>query len=553
MAAKTQPISPPEPAELSEERPHGSRLGLRELALACIGLSIAGIVAYAPHILNGGFYLDDWANGAGTLRPAGGPSVGHALSYFSGLTLYRPVLVLYVPLTYFVFGTHMAYQLAWATVLAIVVAILLYGILRTLAVPWFHAGMVAVLSLVYPWFDSTRLWETASQASLSIIFAAAGLWLALAMLRHSSPRYHAASGFLYLLSILTYEVTLPLVATAGLLYTLCAGWRVARLRWLVDIAVAGVGGLWVGLQTNHESMGMSADLHHLKEIIVSGGTILGRTLIPFGPEPHTALALALLGSLVVCGVASYRYELIGTVKQSSWGSSRTWLVVVAGGFALAVLGWIMYIPANPYYTPSVYGFTNRVNALAGFGLIIAVYGTLGIAGSLLGALVRRPNSAMAVTVVLGLLLGAAYVDILQRHTRIWNSAFRAEMAGIGVMRTQFPRLRSGTTLFTSDYPAYQTLGVPIFSAGWDVNGMVKLQYKDGTLSAYPLLPGLRLACRAKGVALQGPGAPPVTASYGTAILLDMKTGHHNQPMDQAQCQQVTGGYTPGPLYLSLTY
>lgn len=554
MSVETQPV-PQSAKERLREATRQSRprncLTLREFALACTALAVVGILAYAPHILNGGFYLDDWANGAGALRPPGGPGMGHALSYFRQITLYRPVLVLYVPLTYFVLGTHMAYQLAWAAILAIAVATLIYGVLRTLGVPWVHAGVMSSLSLVYPWFDSTRLWETAGQASLSIMFTAAGLWLALVVMRGRSPRYHAGPALLYLLSILTYEVTLPFIAAAGVLYTLRGGWRNARVRWLIDIAVVIAGGLWVGLQTNHESMGVSADLRHLEEIVVSGGTILGRTLIPFGQEPHTALALALLGVILLGGVIMRWHKGLRRVESSV--NSLNWLAVVSGGFALAVLGWIMYIPANPYYTPSVYGFTNRVNALAGFGLVICAYGLLGIIGTFVGACAKKANVAIIVTVVLGVLLGLTYADVLEHHAKIWDTAFRAEMAGIGVMRTQFPTLPMDTTLFTSNYPAYQTLGVPIFATSWDVNGMVKLQYKDGTLSAYPVLPGLELVCRVGGVGLLGVGAPPVTAPYGTAVLLDIRTGMHDRPTDRGQCEAVVGGYKPGPLYLSLTY
>jgi hypothetical protein len=150
-------------------------------------------------------------------------------------------------------------------------------------------------------------------------------------------------------------------------------------------------------------------------------------------------------------------------------------------------------------------------------------------------------------------VGVAYVHVLERHSGIWNTAYRAESAAIGEMRTQFPRLPSGATVFASDYPDYQTLGVPIFSAQWDIDGMIKLQYKDGSLSAYSVLPGLSLVCRESGVGLQGAEAPTITAPYGDARLLDLQTGRHSQPRDQRECQAEAGGYVPGPLYLSLSY
>jgi hypothetical protein len=524
---------------------------LRELIGAWFALTVVGGLAFAPHVLHGGFYLDDWSNGAGALRPPGGPSFDHALSYFANTTLYRPVLVLYVPLTYFVFGTHMAYQLAWAASLAILVAGILYGILRTLGVPWVHAWLVAALTIIYPWFDSTRFWATADQATLSIVFASAGLWLAFIGLQRHSWRWHSCAALLYLLSILTYEITLPLIAGFGVLYCLRTGWRAAKARWAIDLLVVVVGGLWVGTQTNHESYGISADFTHLREIITAGGAILGRTLVPVGTE-HTTLALIAVALALIAGLAVLRAPRTRSLYGDGWGL-RSWLLLAAGGLFVAVLGWTMFIPANPYYTPSVYGVTNRVNALAGFGLVITVYAVFGVVGALVGRLRPTMRALPGLTIILGLLLGVAYVKVLEHHSKIWNAAYRAEEAGIGEMRMQFPKLPPGTTVFVSNYPAYQTLGVPIFSSSWDVNGMIKLQYKDGTLSAYPVIAGLSLVCRADGVGLQGAGAPTITAPYGTAQLLDVGTGRHSRPGDERECQAVAASYAPGPLYLSLTY
>jgi len=138
-------------------------------------------------------------------------------------------------------------------------------------------------------------------------------------------------------------------------------------------------------------------------------------------------------------------------------------VLSVTGLVIAGLGWIMFIPADPYYTPSVYGFTNRVNSLAGFGLVMALYGALGIVGAMVGRAWR--NSAAVAAIVplcLGVAVGVTYMRVLSRHAKIWNAAFRAELTGIDQMRKQLPDPRSGTTVFTSGYPANQTLGVPIF-------------------------------------------------------------------------------------------
>jgi hypothetical protein len=528
------------------------RLSRGELLLAWGGLAIVAALAFIPHIRHGGFYLDDWSNAAGALQPPGGPGVGNALSYFADLTIYRPVLVVYVPALYFAFGMSMDLHLIWSAFLALCVAGLLYGVLRTVGVPWFHAWAIAALTLVYPWFDSVRLWATASQISLSVALALGGLWLALAALRRPSWRWHLGAAALYLLSILTYEVTLPLIAAAGLLYVLRSGWAAARGRWAIDLAVVVAGAAWVGSQTKRETSSFSDNLEHLEQIVSAGGTLLGRTLLPVGAQ-QTTLALAFVAFVLLAGLATLVLLRREPSGGSAWGL-REWLLLSAGGLAVAALGWFMFIPADPYYTPSVYGMTNRVNGLAGLGLVIAVYGCFGVLGNLIGQLrPQAPVVAVAVTLALGGALGIGFVDTLRRHITIWDAAFVAERAAIDQLRTEFPRLRPETTLFVGGYPANQTLGVTILGATWDLDGMVKSEYEDGTLWAYPVLPGLRLACLPQGVRLVGEGAPPTTPPYGKALLVQLPTGERARPRSRAQCREVADRYVPGPLYLSYSY
>jgi len=544
-----------------EARPAGARgaLALRrpftrlEFLLALLGLSLVTAAALWPHIRHGGFYMDDWANAAGSLQPPGGHHLGEALSYFASLTIYRPVLVLYVPLTFFAFGTHAAYHLAWAAALAMLAATMFYAVLRTVGVPWVHALVIAALTIVFPWSDSTRLWATADQETLSILFMMTGLFVALVGLRRREWKWHAAAAILYLLSILTYEVTIPLIACAGLLYCVLVGWRRARARWLIDIAVAGAGAIWVAVHTNRSPSGLSGDIDHLKIIVTNGGTILGRAGLPIGSQ-RTTLVLCVLMLTLGVGVAAYLFRGRRFTERGSWGL-REWLFLLVGGLALAALGWMMFIPADPYYTPSVYGMTNRVNGLAAFGLVTAVYSAFGVVSSLAaGALPgRRALVGATVALLLGLALLASYTHVLRRHISIWDTAYRAENTAIERLEADRPRLPHDTTIFAGSYPAYQTLGVPILGATWDLDGMVKLGYEDMSLHTVPILPERHLICRQGWVALVGPGVPQVTAPYRSALLIDLQTGREAHPHSRASCRQVVDGFVPGPLYLSSAY
>ena len=528
---------------------------MREVLVAWAGLALLCAIAYLPNIRHGGFYLDDWSNAAITLQGAGG-NLWSAASDFAGNSLYRPVLLVYVPFTYIVFGMHMALHLVWVTILALLAAGMLYGVLRTVEVPRLHAWLVSALTLLYPWYDSTRLWATGGQLTLSITIMLAGLWIALVGLSRRSWRWHACAALLYLVSILTYEITLPVIAMAGALYTARVGWRRARMRWGVDLLVVLAGGIWVAVTTTRARSSLAGDLSHLGEIVTSGGTLLGRTALPIGPQ-HTTLALGLLFAVLAAGLLAYMFGRRPVTDTAEWGL-REWLLMAGAGLILAALGWAMLIPADPnYYTPNIFGVNNRINALAGIGLVVTIYGGFGVLGALIGRVSPRAVTlGVAVTLTMAAALGLANLHKLRVHTQIWNTAFLAEKNGLRRIHERFPRLAPGTTLFVSGYPANQTQGVTIFSSTWDLEGMVRTIYDDGTLSALPVYEGLRLACGREALRLEGegPGGEVVSeVRYGEARLLDLATARRASPRNRRACRSVVHGFVPGPVSVSASY
>lgn len=543
-----------------DTRPGSGPTG-RELALAWSALALLGILIFLPHVLHGGFYLDDWWNAALTLHNSHGNSFGNVAGSFAETTLFRPMLVLYVPLTYWIFGMHMWLHLAWAAFLGIGVSALLYAVLRTLRLPWIHALAICALVLVYPWFDSTRLWPTGDQIALSTAFALGGLWLALTGLSRDSWKLHVAAAVLFLTSILTYEIALPSIAGFGLLYAWRFGWARARQRWAIDLVVVIIGGAWVLSHTRRTASGPSGDLSHLRIIISQGAEIVARTLAPVGPQ-RTALPLILLGIVLALGALSLRLPRSDQGEEPGMGMSG-WLFCAAVGLGTVVLGWVIFIPADPYYTPSFYGATNRVNGIAGIGAVILVYATFGVVGSLVTRLARRRAVAigLAMTLIFGGVLGIGYVTVLRRHIGIWNSAYQAEATALQKIKAQYPTLPPGSTLFTTNYPANETWGVPILSSGWDLHGMVKDEYGESILHAAPLLPGYGFVCLPEGMEIRvlGPtgapdGEPLVRAqTYKSARIFDIEDERAFQPNSQATCRRAVKGLEPGPLILSGSY
>ncbi len=529
-------------------------LSLGELGVALAGLAAIALLSLGPRIQYGGFSMDDWSNGALALEPSGSRGFGEAVSEFASFTLYRPVLVIYIPLKYFAFGMDAHVHLAFSALLAVLAATMFYGVLRMLGMPWIHAALIGALAIVFPWSDSTRLWVTADLVTLSLVFLFAGLLVALQGLERPGWRWHGCAVSLYLLSLLTYEVTLPLVACLGVLYCIRAGWRAARWRWLADLTVTVAAAIWVWANNSKPKSGISEDFSHLREIIEQGGVVLGHAGFPFG-SPDTTLVLAAVAVVFLLGAyvrfrSPQRFD-----RGADWGL-REWLALTLGGIALAALGWIIFVPAEPYYTPSVIGEVNRINGLAGFGLILVVYGTLGTLGALLsGGSARRVLLASVVTALLGIGLLASYTHVLRRHIQEWNLAYAAASEALRKTQRQFPRLPPDSTVLTAGYPAYQAPGVPILATNWDYDNMVKMAYGDGSLAAYPLVEDidLRLLCRSREMVVKREDETLRIAPYGTLRLLDLATGKTAAPRNPHACRQAVADYVPGPTFLSETY
>lgn len=527
----------------------------REVILALLGLLALAAVVLGPYIANGGFFLDDWADSAGTLYTPGGHTLGNVLSYFNDLFEYRPVLIVYTPLKYTILGTSITLNLIWITFMSVLVSLLVYTILRTVRLPWPHAGLIAALTVVYPWYDSLRFWVGTNPPLLGIFIAFAGIQVALVGVIRRSWRWHIAALVLYLLSVLAYELTAPVILAAGFLYVAMMGFRPALSRWAADVVVVAAGLLWVGTHTNRPVSGLSGDLEHLWDIVKGGRDMIAWTFYPLGSTPRTALVFAAIAVVLIAGLVVYaRGRRSGDdFSESGWGL-REWLLLGGAGLAVAVLGWVMFIPADPYYTPSIYAATNRVNALSGYGLVILAYAVVAIGVTAAAALWRplRRWSAL-VTVALMLLLGAAWVHVLDRHAGSWEAAYRAERTALDRIERTYPELPPGSTVFASNYPSYQALGVPIFAYSWDLNGAVQDEYETSEVSASPVLPRTELQCRADGVGLSGEGAPETSGAYGSVKLIDLTTGFHVEPRNRRQCERVAAKFVPGPEYVQFEY
>src|SRR5262249_48179473 len=342
-------------------------------------LIVVGLIGYAGHIRNGGFVYDDWANSALYHYPSS-PGFSGAVSDYWDLTSYRPVLAIYIPVVEAVFGYHMGFHLAWAFLLGVGMSVSLFFLLGALGLPRVAAGTIAVLVLLFPASDATRLWAVSSAASLAIILYCLGALLALRGLRGPGRGWlaHAGAVALYALSILTYEIAAGPILLSVLVYRRVAPWRRAAYMWLVDLVVVVPILLLVTSKNGRGKLTFSQELHHVRTIADQGLTVLANAAAPIG-SPKRDLVLAVIVARIACSAIVWR--LLPQLDPAR-AELKRWLIVVPFAVLATALGWLIFIPADPYYSPLTLGVGNRTNALAAVGIVTLVYALAAMVGTL---------------------------------------------------------------------------------------------------------------------------------------------------------------------------
>lgn len=524
-----------------------SRVSRAEIAVAAALLMALAAVAYGWHVADGGFYYDDWANAANTHHPIGGGGFGAVIDYYADFTAYRPTLILYIPLTHWIFGDHASLHLAWAAVLTATMSASFYWVLRLLAVERLHAGVMAALVTLFPFADATRLWSTASVTALAIALWLAGLGVAVLAFRAEGRRatlLHGGSLALYLLSLWTYEITAAAVGVSGLLYFTQVPWRRALRRWAVDGAALVASLLILTTSTQNEALGVADLDNHARLIAREGAQIIALALVPFG-TPARWLICGLIAA--VGALAAGVWLTLGRADPLRRPLLR-WLGVGVAGVVVAAAGWVVFVPAHWYYTPTPLGLANRVNVLATLGLVMLAYATLMVLGLLVSRALPRLGRAWLVVPLAGAIaIGAGYADRLLDDERTWNRASDAENRVLDALSAALPAPRPHSTVLTFGAPGWQGPGVPIFASSWDLNGAVKMLWDDWRIDGFPVVQGTSVSCGSKGIVLVGGGYPPQPRPYGSVYLVDVVARRVARPRSLAQCNAAVPRFRPGPL------
>jgi hypothetical protein len=255
-------------------------------------------------------------------------------------------------------------------------------------------------------------------------------------------------------------------------------------------------------------------------VLVGGGALLVRRMLPAGAPERPLLG---------------RY-----------------LALLLAGIVTIAAGYIMFIPADPYFSPGRLGVGNRVNAFATFGYVMSFYALARLAGLLLfRGLPRARTWALATALVLSFIACVSFVKKVEHDAGNYNKAYVLERQVLGTIHTLVPRPAPGTTFYSFGHAGFYAPGVPVFGAEWDLNGAVKIEYHDGSLAAQPILQGMVLTCAPDGVTpgTSGGGVTHGQVPYGKAVAVDIATQQAIALNSRAACLSAAKRFQPGPAQL----
>ena len=556
-------VSPLDTATMPEQRPDqriGARLAAALLArssptalelLTCGALLLAlGAGVFAAHVRDGGFYSDDWAAAAeyqaaaareeGVLAALAGATNGTLLAF-------RPVLALVLPLPHALFGLEPRGHLALAVMLAALASLCLYWLLRTVSVERLHAGAIAALVLIFPWSDATRLWATASANNLAVCFYLLGTLLAVRGLHRSGRRalaVHAGAISLYLLSVLTYEVTALAILGSGLLYAACSTRPAALRRWPWDVAAVGTALALVGLNTPREVRPPSELVVRAGAFADEGLSVLAAAAMPFWAVPRP-VALGVLAAVIGAAAVLVRSLAEGDPDRDHL---RRWLALACAGAIGVVAGYAMFLPGEDHYSPLKEGLSNRVNLLAGLGHVTLVYSAAVLAAAL-AARASSGGGARAAIVALPALTASAlalgYASEIKGHMAGYARTTDYQGRLLTVIRREV-RAPSRATIYTFGHRTYTAPGLAAFRH-WDLKGAVRVALADPTLDAYPIYPGVEWVCGAGAMYPRSRfySREQSLSTYGKGVWVDFASGRAVLIRDRSQCLAMQASFRPG--------
>ncbi len=509
-----------------------------------LGLLALALAVYLPYALEGGWYYDDWALYA-TFDRAGESWASQFSSCTSSIPAGRKLTCLYHVTEFHLFGNDRAAYHLTAIAFLVAMATLAYAILRRCRLPWQWAAVIAALVILFPSSDSTRLWPTGAIGQYVIVIELTGVLLVLIALerrrRAAAIALHALGTVLFVVAMLTYEITIPLVALNGLVYWAARRDRAALWRGAADFALAACFVLYrLIVEPPDPAGGFTVDrtpaetLNRALDLVNAAWRTWHETFLP-----------GTLGTIGVIGVIALSTLLFATQPRMRH-RLLPWLALLGASLAVAGAATFVFLTANDIYLPQVHSVFNRVTlpaTIAYVGIFIAL---VGLGYEILRRFVSVPYAAAVSAAVVVLASGYHQLRVSTDHKRAWEASWVEQQIALDGYATATRKLSDQSRVLGTGAPIWEVGFVPIFAATWDLGNALDYTTPFEPSEALPLQ--ANMFCGRRGIVADGVLLTPYRVPEWPLYLIDA-TRRAARPVDsQASCQRAIAAWGRPPLF-----
>lgn len=479
-----------------------------------------------------GFYQDDWSFLAAFVHSSDPTLAGLARVITNEWESWRPIKVLVQAILFRLFaldpaGYHSANALLFAGEV-----LLFHSILGRLGVSRPARFAAAALLATLPNASAGRFWFAAIQGNVSIFFLLLAARVELEDRLRRAPRRLLSLASI-LVAGLAYEAALPLAVAIPFAAAWQAKrrglppWRTFLVSSAFDLCALVALGAYKLRTTNrlafspdsfppwfrdnlagvvawhHPPFGKGFNLWRAAEIaFVDFGFAIPKSASILASGSSLALGASLLVALLLLLSPSLRHRAATASSEPSRESEGGGLLLA--GLLLWLLGWSLFLlTAEVELTPTGLGTRTAGPSVIGAALVFA--GLAEIAAQRLGGWIR------AVVVLTMAVSGSA---ILVGLADDWSTAATRQRETLAAIRTALPTWPPGKALLLDGVCPY--VGpAPTFEARWDLEGALRIEYRDLSIRADVVAPSTELL--AEGIRTNQYGEP-MTYPYGQILL-----------------------------------
>lgn len=450
------------------------------------------VISALPYVGGLGFYSDDWSFLA-VMELASDQSFLAIQEQLYGVPnlVPRPLQILQLAASYTLFGLN-AFPLHLINHAVIGLAMMvLYFALRRLTIARAVSFSIVAIYLLIPNFSTTRFWFAAFQANVSLLFFAVSLYAAASYVddRRASQGAMAALGMV--LSVLAYEMFLPLFLLIGPALFLAR--TDPKQRRASVTLFSGALSLVLALALYKlYAAGGERDFHGdlfratlgLYRAAVKVAVLDFGLKLPFALSTVAARSLGPWPLIAAATNSGICLAWLYVISRDLAATGRSWRLIIG----LALFGALCFVGGygvllqnfNAMFDPPT-GIGNRISIAAAFGVALLVTAAF-LAVSRFAGRFAPVASAVLVSMICG--SGTLLVGTIGTY---WVRSVATQDAIVAGIRSVVPDLRDGDTVLLygacpSDGPA------PVFSSSWDLAGRLQLAYSAPLISADVIKP-----------------------------------------------------------------